>query len=112
MTKVKAKFKSVRISPRKLSRVAETIRGKLVVEAIDLLRFMPQKGARILAELIKSAKANATHNYKLNEQTLLIDEIFVNQGFTMKRWRARARGRVGSIYKRSSHVTVWVKEAA
>ncbi|MBU0501785.1 MAG: 50S ribosomal protein L22 [bacterium] len=112
MTKVKAKFKSVRISPRKLSRVAAIIRGKFVLEAIALLRFMPQKGAKVLAELIKSAKANATHNYKLNEQSLKIESIFVNQGFIMKRWQARAKGRVGSIYKRSSHVTIWVKEDA
>jgi|SRR3989339_379249 len=110
--RVKAKFTSVKISPRKLDRVARLLRGKKVSAAIDLLQFMPQKGAKILADLIKSAKANAENNYKLDAAKLLIDEVFVNQGFIMRRWRAQARGRAGKITKKTTHVTVWIKEAA
>ena len=110
--RVKARFSAVKIAPRKLGRVAKLLRGKNVAQAIDLLRFMPQKGARILVDLIQSAKANAENNYKMNEAKLIVDEIFVNQGFVLRRWRAQARGRVGKLKKRTSHVTVWIKEAA
>ncbi len=119
MTKVKAQTKWVRIAPRKLSRVVETVRGKLALEALKALKFMPQKGARILEKVIKSAIANARNNFKLAEGNLVIKEAYVNKGIVMKRWLPRARGRVDSIQKRTSHVTVYltpeaekVKEAA
>jgi large subunit ribosomal protein L22 len=108
MTKVKAQAKNIKISPRKLGRVAEIVRGKLAFEALELLRFMPQKGARILEKTIKSAVANAKNNYKLAEETLLISEAYANKSITMRRWQPRARGRIFPINKRSSHLTVWV----
>ncbi|NQT29074.1 MAG: 50S ribosomal protein L22 [Candidatus Saganbacteria bacterium] len=111
MTKVSAKVKWVRIAPRKLSRVVALVRGKLALEALDLLKFMPQKGARILEKVIKSAVANAKNNYKLTESTLVVCEAYVNKGITMRRWQARARGRVFPINKRTSHLTVWVSQS-
>ena len=109
MTKVKAQTKWVRISPLKLARVVDIVRGKGALQAMNVLRFMPQKGARILQKLIQSAVANAKNNFKLAEESLIISEVYVNQGIAMKRWRARARGRVASIVKRTSHLTVWVE---
>ena len=108
MTKAKAQVKWVRISPRKLARVVDVVRGKLALRALDVLKFMPQKGARILEKVVKSAVANARNNYKMDENKLIISEAFVNKGITMKRWQARARGRAFPIFKRTSHLTVWV----
>lgn len=108
MTKVKAQAKWVRISPRKLKRVLELVRGKLATEALQLLKFMPQKGARIVEKVIGSAVANAKNNYKLAPEDLVITSAYVNKGITMRRWQPRARGRVNPIRKRTSHVTVWV----
>ncbi len=108
MTKVKAQVKWVKISPRKLGRVLELVRGKLAAEALQVLRFMPQKGARILEKVIKSAMANAKNNYKLAEEKLVVSEAYVNKGIIMRRWQPRARGRAFPILKRTSHLTVWV----
>jgi large subunit ribosomal protein L22 len=108
MTKVKAQAKWVRIAPRKLGRVTELVRGKPAVEALALLRFMPQKGARILENVLKSAVANAKNNYKLIEENLVITEAYVNKGITMRRWQAKARGRIHPLQKRTSHLTVWL----
>lgn len=108
MTKAKAQAKWVRISPRKLGRVVEVVRGEFALRALEMLKFMPQKGARILEKVVKSAIANAKNNYKMDEDKLVITEAFVNKGITMKRWQARARGRAFPIFKRSSHVTVWL----
>jgi len=108
MTKVKAKAISIRVGPRKLSLLAKLVRGKKTGDAINLLRFMPQKGARILEKVIKSAVANAKNNYKMAVDHLFIEQAFVAQGFTMKRMQPRARGRGFPIKKRTSHLTVWV----
>jgi len=109
MTKVKAQSRWVRIAPRKLMRVVDTVRGVAAVKAIALLSFMPQKGARVLEKLLKSAVANAKNNYKLAEQDLVVSEAYVNKAITMKRWQARARGRVFPIFKRTCHITVFVQ---
>lgn len=111
MTEVKAKSKWIKIAPRKLGRVVELVRGKLALSALQMLRFMPQKGARILEKAIKSAVANAKTNYKLPEEGLIISEAYVNKAVTMKRFTPRARGRMFPINKRSSHLTVTVKSA-
>ncbi|PIS29608.1 50S ribosomal protein L22 [Candidatus Saganbacteria bacterium CG08_land_8_20_14_0_20_45_16] len=108
MTRVKAKSKWVRIAPRKVSRIMDLVRGKPVAQAIDMLGLMPHKGAKILKEVIKSAMANAVNNYKLQQAELKVLEVYVNKGVDLKRWRAKARGRVGSILKRTSHLTVFV----
>ncbi len=108
MTKTKAQAKWVRIAPRKLKRVVDLVRGKPALEALGLLRFMPQKGAKILEKVLKSAVANAKNNDKLEEEKLVVSEVYVNKGITMRRWQARARGRVNPINKRTSHLTVYV----
>lgn len=108
MTKVKAKAKWSKIAPRKLDRVVKLIRRMPARQALDLLSFMPQKGARILEKTIKSAVANAKNNYKLAEDSLIISEAYVNKGSDMKRIQPRARGRAFSILKRNSHLTIWV----
>lgn len=108
MTIVRAQAKWLRIGPRKLGLVMEMIRGKNALEALQILRLMPQKGARILGKVIKTAIANAKNNFKLNQETLIVSEIYANKGVTMKRWRARAKGRAFPILKKTSHVTVCV----
>lgn len=110
MTKVKAKVKWVKSSPRKIQRVLEVVRGKSALEAVALLKFMPHKAARIVEKLVKSALANAKNNYKLNEAVLVVKECYANKGIIMKRWQPRARGRAFSIKKRSAHVTVCLEE--
>jgi len=106
MTLVKAKAKWVRSSPRKIGRVMDVVRGRSARDALTLLRFMPQKGARILEKVIKSAVANAKNNFKLDETALMIKEVYVNKAVTLKRWRPVSRGRAHPIKKRTSHVTV------
>jgi large subunit ribosomal protein L22 len=106
--KIKSQAKWLRISPRKLGRVATVVRGRKAFEALQLLSFMPQKGARILEKVIKSAIANAKNNYKLAEESLVVVEAFANKAVNLKRFKPRARGRADSILKRTSHVTVFV----
>lgn len=108
MTKVIAKSKWAKIGPRKADRVIKLVRGKLVREALAMLKFMPQKGARMLEKVIKSAAANAKNNYKMKEEELIVAEAYVNKGVTMRRWQPRARGRIFPINKRTSHITVCV----
>ncbi|MBU0687162.1 MAG: 50S ribosomal protein L22 [Candidatus Margulisbacteria bacterium] len=105
--KVKAQAKWIRIAPRKVRRVIDVIRGKNCVEALALLSFMPHKGAEIVLEVIKSAVANAKHNYKL-ENELYISEAFADEATPYKRWRPRSRGRAHPVKKRNSHVTIYV----
>lgn len=107
---VKAKFKWVKSSPRKVQRVMDVVRGKKAVEAMTLLKFMPQKAARILEKALFSAMANAKNNHKLKEELLFISEVYANKGFVMKRWQPRARGRAFPIKKPTSHVTVCLQE--
>lgn len=108
MTEVKAQFKYLRGSAPKMRRAVNLVRGKRCSEALALLRFVPSKAAGIVAKLIKSAMANAKHNYKLEEKSLRVQRIFADSAFIIKRMRPRARGRGFSIKKRLSHVTVFV----
>lgn len=108
--KVKAVAKNIRIAPRKIRIVADLIRGKNIGEAYAILKFTPKVGADVLEKVLKSAVANAEHNYDMNVDDLYISEVFVDQGPTLKRIHPRSRGQAFSILKRSSHVTVVVKE--
>lgn len=110
MTSVKARVKWVKSSPRKIARVLDVIRGKTAAEAVALLKFMPQKGARIVEKLVRSAVANAKNNFKLDEAGLVVSECFANKGIITKRIQPRARGRAFPIKKRTSHVTICVEE--
>src|ERR671931_1717500 len=103
---VRAEAKWVRTSPRKARVVAEHIRGRSVPEARAVLAFTPRAAARELEKVLASAVANAEANHGLDGDQLVVQTALVDEGPTLKRWRARARGRVASIKKRTCHITV------
>ncbi len=105
---VRATKKFVRISPFKLRSPIERVKGKNVEEALNTLKFMPLKAAGIISKTLKSAVANAENNHELDVDTLVVKNIIVDQGPSMKRFRPRARGRATRILKRTSHITVIV----
>ncbi len=107
---IQATAKSVRISPRKVRLVADSIRNKSVNEAIILLSLVRKRGASVLLNTLKSAVANAVNNGKLSEDKLIIDKLEVHEGPFLKRFRPSTRGRVHPFKKRSSHITVVLKE--
>lgn len=106
----KAVVRDIRISPQKARLVADLIRGKDVETAINTLRFMPKKGARLIRKLVESALANAGQNEAIDVDTLYVKTIFVDGGPMLKRIRPRAQGRATRILKRSSHITVVLDE--
>ena len=107
-TTIFATAKYIRVSPSKVRRVANVIRGKQAKDAYDILRALPHRGAELLTGVLKSAIANAVNNNGMDEGNLFVSEILVNEGPLLRRFRARARGRVGAIIKRTSHITVGV----
>ena len=106
----KAIAKYIRISPRKVNIVLDLIRGKEVGEAVAILRHTPKAASEVLEKLLKSAVANAENNYDMNIDNLYVSEAYANQGPTLKRFRPRAQGRGVRILKRTSHITLAVKE--
>ena len=106
----KAIAKYVRISPLKVNFICKEIRGKQVDEALNILKFTPKKGARILEKVLNSAIANAEHNFGLNREDLFVSQAYANNAPVMKRWRPKAKGMAYPILKRSSHVGVVVEE--
>ena len=106
----KAVAKYLRISPLKVRKVVSTIKGKPVEVALDILKFMPQKAAGILEKIVRSAVANADQNPDIDVDLLVIRNIIADQGPTLKRFRARARGRGSRILKRTTHITVILAE--
>ena len=106
----KATVKYERISSRKIAIVANLIRGKNVDEAMAILKFTPKAGAEVLTKLLKSAIANAENNNQMNHSKLYIAEIYSNQGPTLKRIRAAAKGSAVRIRKRTSNTTIVLKE--
>ena len=106
----KAVAKYIRMSPQKVRLVADLIRGKKVQEARNVLLYTRKYAAGIVANVLKSAVANAAQNPNIDENILYVKEIFVDQGPSLKRWRARAQGRAAGIKKRSSHITVILDE--
>jgi large subunit ribosomal protein L22 len=107
---VRAQAKYVRISPRKARLVAEHIRGRSVPEARAVLRFTAREAAAELEKVLQSAVSNAEANHGIAEDRLYISAAYVDGGPVMKRWRARARGRVARIRKRTCHITVRLTE--
>ena len=107
---VRAVSKDTGISPRKVRPLVDMVRGKKVDEALTLLQFTPTPTARVVAKVVKSAAANAENNFQMEPADLRIVKIFTGEGRTLKRFRARARGRASRILKRSSHITVVVSE--
>jgi large subunit ribosomal protein L22 len=107
---VSAAVKHVGISPKKARPVVDVVRGKKVNEALVILQFSPTPAARLVAKVIKSASANAENNFEMSPSELKITKIYVDEARSLKRFRARARGRASPIRKRSSHITVVVEE--
>lgn len=110
VTAAKATAKIVRIAPRKVRLVVDTVRGKSVAEAISTLRFANRGAAKPVEKVLNSAVANAEHNFDLNAEDLIVSEAYVNEGPTLKRFRPRAQGAASGINKRTSHITIVVSE--
>ena len=110
ITSAKAMARTVSVSPRKTRLVLDLIRGKNVADAIAILKFTPNKAARIVEKTLNSAIANAENNFGLEKANLVVSEAFANEGPTMKRFRPRAKGSASPINKRTTHVTVVVSE--
>ena len=106
----KANLKYLRISPRKVGIVCDLIRGKSVAQATAILMNTPKSASEPLLKLLKSAAANAENNHQMDPEKLYVAEVFANGGPILKRIRPRAQGRAFRINKRTSHVTIVVKE--
>jgi large subunit ribosomal protein L22 len=107
---VSATSKYIRISPTKVDIVMDKIRGKTYKEALQILKYLPQKAGSIVWQTLYSAVSNATNNFELSKDKLIIQEAFVNKGPILKRMRPRAQGRAFLILKRMSHITIRVCE--
>lgn len=107
---IRASAKRVPVSPQKARLVLDLVRDKDVDEALATLEFTPKRAARHVAKVIKSAIANAEENFGLDREDLYIAEIYADNGPTLKRGRAGARGRYKPILKRTSHITVILGE--
>ena len=106
----RATLKFARISSRKVKIVADLIRGKDVDEALAIMKFTPKASSEVLEKLLKSAIANAENNHDMKHEHLYVAEIFANQGPTLKRIRQAAKGSAVRIRKRTSHITIVLKE--
>ena len=106
----KAHLKYARISPRKVKIVLDLIRGKDVAQAMAILKNTPQSASEYLTKLLRSAVANAENNFNMDASKLYVSECFVCPGPILKRIMPRAQGRAFRILKRTSHVTITVKE--
>lgn len=106
----KAVARYVRIAPRKVRLVVDLIRGKGVGEAVAILRHTPKAASPVVEKVLNSAVANAEHNYNMNVNQLVVSEVYVDQGPTLKRFRPRAMGRASKIHKRTSHITLVLTE--
>ncbi len=107
---VKASGRYMRISAQKVRRIVGAVKGKPVESGLNTLRFMPQKSARIVEKILRSAVANADNRGSLDVDALVVKNVIVDEGPTAKRFRPRARGRSTRIFKRTSHITVIVGE--
>ncbi|MBI3925475.1 MAG: 50S ribosomal protein L22 [Armatimonadetes bacterium] len=107
---MKAIARYLRSAPRKLRLVADLIRGKAVNEARVVLQFTPKRAARTMAKVLNSAVANAENNKDLDPESLVVHKVFVDEGPALKRWTPRARGRASAIRRRTSHITLVVKQ--
>ncbi len=108
--RVSATAKYLRGSTRKARLVTQAIKGRPVEDAAALLRFMPQRAARDVAAVLKSATANAENNHNLSAEDLIVLEAQANEGPTIKRWRPRAQGRAFPIHKGMTHITIVVAD--
>lgn len=106
----RASARFLRVSPRKVRDTVDLIRGKSYSEALTILRLTPRRACAEVEKVVRSAGANALNNYSIDPQDMLVAEIFVDEGPTLKRIRPRARGMASRIRKRTSHITVVLRE--
>jgi large subunit ribosomal protein L22 len=104
--KIVAKSKHIRLTPRKLKLVVDTIKDLSIDETLIRLKFLPKKAAQPITQVLNQAISNATNNFNLNKEDLKIKKIMVQKGPSMKRWRAGARGRAKPYTRRTSHLTI------
>ncbi len=100
----------IRVSPLKARQVANLLRGKDVRQAMGILRYINKKSAPLIGKVIKSAVANAEHNYDMDSDILFVSEIYIDEGPTIKRMHPRAYGRADVRRHKTSHITVVLKE--
>ena len=105
-----ATLKYARISSRKVKIVADLIRGKDADEALAIVKFTPKASSEVIEKLLKSAIANAENNHGMKHEKLYVAEIYANQGPTLRRIRQAAKGSAVRIRKRTSHITIVLKE--
>ena len=108
-TEARAIAKNVRVTPRKVRLVIDLVRGLPVKQALGILENVNRAASEPVMKVIKSAAANATNNFGMDEDALYIAEIYANDGLRMKRYLPRAKGSASGLVKRSSHITVVVK---
>lgn len=112
MAEVRARTMYVSISPRKLRLVCDQVRGMNALQALAILRFMPQKGAKFVYKTVESALANAENNLELDRDAFVIKTIYADGGPMLKRFKAGARGRYKPRLKRTSHLTIILSDGA
>ena len=105
-----AVLKFTRLSPQKARLVVDLVRGKPVAEAVNILKFSPQKSARVILKVLESAIANAENNFGADVDELKVKEIFVDKGPVLKRIMPRAKGRADRVIKPTSHITIRVSD--
>lgn len=103
---VQALTRYVRMSPRKMQHIVRVIRGLPVQDALDTLRFIPRKSARLVEKTLKSAVANAENNHNLSADTLIVASAVIENGTPLKRWIPAPRGQAHPIRKRTSHIRI------
>lgn len=107
---VRAHYKNVRLTPRKLRILRNVVRGLSAVQAQAQLQFVPGKAADVMAHVLKSAIANAEHNFSMLKENLTVTDIVIDEGYRMKRSQPRSKGMANPIVRRTSHVTVIVED--
>ena len=110
MATVKDQLKSIRLAPRKVRVVVSFVKGKNVLKALEQLAFLDRRPAEPMMKLLKSALANAEHNFNMVPSNLYIKEFFVDEGVKLKRFRPKAYGRAGEVQKKTSHVRLVLAE--
>ena len=110
VTEARAVAKDVRVTPRKARLVIDLVRGKGVNEALGILYNVNRAASPLVAKVIRSAAANAINNFAMSEENLYVAEIYASDGIKMKRFLPRAKGSASGLVKRTSHITVVVKE--
>ncbi|MEN6463227.1 MAG: 50S ribosomal protein L22 [Syntrophomonas sp.] len=106
----KAVARYIRVSPFKARQIADLVRGKDTKEAIGILRYANKKSGPLVSKVLKSAIANAEHNYDMDSDSLYVSEIYIDEGPTLKRMQPRAYGRADVRRHRTSHITVVLRE--